>query len=154
MILRRARREDVAAIVALLQEDVLGASRESPKGEPLPASYFAAFEEIERDPRSELVVAEEGGRVVGCFQLTTLTHLSFRGSKSLQIENVHVTPALRSRGIGKRMMEWAIARAREQGCSWVQLTTNKARKDAHRFYERLGFKATHEGMKLALARTS
>jgi GNAT superfamily N-acetyltransferase len=152
VILRRARRDDVAAIVGLLQEDFLGAARESAKGEPLPDSYAAAFEEIDRDPRAELVVAEEAGEIVGTFQLTVLTHLSSKGSKSLQLENVHVSASRRSRGVGRSMMEWAIARARREGCGRVQLTTNKLRKDAHRFYERLGFVASHEGMKLSLSR--
>ena len=150
MILRRARREDVPAIVGLLQDDFLGATRESPKGAALPDSYYAAFDAIERDPNVELVVAEAEGRVVGTFQMTILTHMSFRGSRSAQLENVHVAADRRGRGAGREMMEWAIARARQKSCARVQLTTNKARKDAHRFYERLGFRATHEGMKLAL----
>jgi len=148
--LRRARREDVAAIVTLLQEDSLGAARESPRGEALPDSYYAAFEAIDRDPHVELTVAEDGGRVVGCFQLTFLDYLSYRGSRAALVENVHVAAASRNRGVGRAMMERAIARAREEGCSRVSLTTNKARKDARRFYERLGFRATHVGMKLAL----
>jgi N-acetylglutamate synthase-like GNAT family acetyltransferase len=150
MILRRARRADVPAIVALLQDDFLGATRETPKGQALPESYSAAFDEIDGDRRCELMVAEDEGLVVGTFHLTVLTHISFKGSKSLQIENVHVGAARRSHGVGRLMMEWAIARARELGCDRVQLTTNKLRKDAHRFYERLGFRATHEGMKLPL----
>ena len=150
MILRRARREDLPSIVALLQDDFLGAAREVPKGAPLPASYGDAFEEIDRDPRCELVVAEDGGEIVGTFQATLLVHLGSMGARSLQLENVHVSAARRSRGVGRLMMEWAIARARVQGCARVQLTTNKLRKDAHRFYERLGFVASHEGMKLAL----
>jgi ribosomal protein S18 acetylase RimI-like enzyme len=152
VILRRARRADVPAVVGLLQEDFLGATRESPKDAPLPDSYYAAFDEIDRDPRCELVVAEEDGVVVGAMQLTVLTHLSFQGSKSLQLENVHVAAARRSRGVGGRMMEWAIERARREGCDRVQLTTNKLRPDAHRFYERLGFVASHEGMKLKISR--
>jgi len=150
VILRRARREDVPAIVALLQEDFLGASREVPKGAPLPESYYAAFEEIDADPRCELVVAEEDARVVGTMQATLLVHLGSRGAKSLNLENVHVSSGMRSRGIGAKMIAYAVERARLQGCARVQLTTNKLRKDAHRFYERLGFKASHEGMKLAL----
>jgi GNAT superfamily N-acetyltransferase len=150
VILRRARRGDVPAIVGLLQDDFLGASREVPKGAPLPRSYYAAFEEIDADPRCELLVAEEDGAVIGTLQATLLTHLGSRGAKSLQLENVHVASARRSRGVGRRMLEYAIERARLQACARVQLTTNKLRKDAHRFYERLGFKASHEGMKLPL----
>jgi GNAT superfamily N-acetyltransferase len=150
VIVRRARREDVPAIVALFQEDFLGASREAPKGAPLPQTYYAAFDEIDADPRCELAVAEEDGLVIGTLQATVLVHLGSRGAKSLQLENVHVAAGRRSRGVGKFMLEWAVERARILGCARVQLTTNKLRKDAHRFYERLGFKASHEGMKLSL----
>lgn len=151
MILRRARRDDVPAIVALLQDDFLGAGREVPKGAPLPDAYYAAFEEIDGDPRGELVVAEEDGAVIGTMHLTLLPHLSSQGSRSLQLENVHVAARHRSKGIGRTMIEWALERARLRGCARVQLTSNKLRKDAHRFYERLGFVATSEGMKLALS---
>lgn len=150
MILRRARREDVAAIVALFQDDFLGASREIPKGAPLAESYYSAFEEIDADPRCELVVAEEDGRVIGTLQATLLVHLGSRGAKSLNLENVHVASSRRSRGIGAQMIAYAVERAKARGCARVQLTTNKLRKDAHRFYARLGFVASHEGMKLAL----
>ena len=150
MILRRAKREDVPAIVGLLQEDFLGAAREVPKGAPLPDSYLRAFDAIDRTPDVELLVADEDGRVIGCFQMTALTYLSYRGSRAALIENVHVAAGARNRGVGREMMLGALARAREKGCSRVQLTTNKARTDAHRFYERLGFRATHEGMKLSL----
>jgi GNAT superfamily N-acetyltransferase len=151
VILRRARRDDVPAIVALLQDDFLGATRETPKGATLPESYFLAFEEIDRDPRAELVVAEEDGAIVGTMHLTVLPHLSSKGSRSLQLENVHVAASRRSKGLGRRMIDWAVERARREGCARVQLTTNKLRKDAHRFYERLGFVASHEGMKRALS---
>ncbi len=151
MILRRARREDVPAIVGLLQEDFLGVEREAPEGAPLPDSYFAAFDAIDRNPDAELVVADDGGRVLGCFQMTTLTYLSHRGGRAALVENVHVAESARNKGVGREMMLWAIARAKEKGCARVQLTTNKARTNAHRFYERLGFRATHEGMKLFLA---
>jgi GNAT superfamily N-acetyltransferase len=150
VILRRARRDDVPAIVALFQDDFLGAGREVPKGAALPASYYSAFDEIDADPRCELVVAEEDGRVVGTMQATVLTHLGSRGAKSLQLENVHVAAPLRSRGVGALLLKRAVESARAHGCARVQLTTNKLRKDAHRFYERLGFTASHEGMKLAL----
>ncbi len=151
MILRRARREDVPAIVALFQEDFLGAERESPKGAPLPDSYAAAFDAIDRNPDVELMVAEDAGRVIGGLQLTVLTYLSFCGGRAGLIENVHVAASHRNRGVGRALMERALARAREKGCARVHLTTNKARADARRFYERLGFQATHEGMKRALA---
>ena len=142
--------DDVPAIVALLQDDFLGASREVPKGAPLPETYYAAFDEIDADPRCELMVAEEDGLVIGTLHATVLVHLGSRGAKSLQLENVHVADGRRSKGTGKLLLDWAIERARLLGCARVQLTTNKLRKDAHRFYERLGFAASHEGMKLAL----
>ncbi len=127
MILRRARRDDVPAIVALFQDDFLGAGREVPKGAPLPESYYAAFDEIDADPRCELVVAEEDGRVVGTMQATLLTHLGSRGAKSLQLENVHVSAALRSRGIGEahdRMGDRARARRRAAPASSSRRTSS------------------------------
>lgn len=151
MILRRARREDVPAIVGLFQEDVFGAEREAPKGAPLPKSYGAAFDAIDRNPDVELMVAEDDGQVIGCLQLTVLTYLSFRGGRAGLIENVHVAASQRNRGVGRALMERALELAREKGCSRAQLTTHKARVDAHRFYERLGFRSTHHGMKRGLS---
>ena len=150
MILRRARRGDVPAIVALLRDDELGSGREAPEGEPLPDSYYAAFDAIDRDPSHELTVAELEGRVIGTFQLLFLAHLGSRGALVAQIESVHVHSSARGKGLGTELMRRAISRARERGCRRVQLTSNKARKDAHRFYERLGFRATHEGLKLPI----
>jgi GNAT superfamily N-acetyltransferase len=150
VILRRARRDDLPALVALLRDDELSTSVESPESEPLPPSYAAAFDEIDRDPRQELMVAELDGRVVGSFQLTLLPGLAGQGRPVALVESVHVLSGVRGRGIGIKMMEWAIARAEEKGCRRIQLTSNKRRKDAHRFYERLGFHATHEGFKRSL----
>jgi GNAT superfamily N-acetyltransferase len=150
MIVRRARRDDVPAIVDLLRDDELGSGRESPAGEPLPSSYEEAFAAIDRDPSHELMVGELDGRVVATLQLMFLAHLGSRGALVAQIESVHVQSSLRSRGLGAELMRWAISRAREKSCRRVQLTSNKRRKDAHRFYERLGFVASHEGMKLSL----
>jgi GNAT superfamily N-acetyltransferase len=150
VILRRARREDVPAIVDLLRDDELGSGRESPAGETLPDSYFEAFETIDRDPSHELIVGEFDGRVVATLQLMFLTHLASRGGTVGQIESVHVHSSLRGRGLGAQLVRAAIARCEARGCRRVQLTSNKVRKDAHRFYERLGFRATHEGMKLPL----
>lgn len=147
--LRRARRADVEAIVQLLAEDEWGVQRERVE-KPLPNSYLAAFDAIDQDPNSELLVAELEGRVVGIFHLTVLTYLSHQGKKVAQIESVRIKKALRGQGWGKRMMEWAFARAREKNCHRVQLTTHKSRTAAHRFYQSLGFAATHEGMKLVL----
>jgi GNAT superfamily N-acetyltransferase len=147
MLLRRARRQDVAAIVALYADDVLGAARETPDALD---RYYAAFDELVGDANQELIVAERDGVVVGTLQLTYLRHLSHGGSRVAQIEAVRVAAALRGGGLGAEMMRWAIARARAAGCVRVQLTSNKDRVDAHRFYERLGFSRSHEGFKLYL----
>jgi GNAT superfamily N-acetyltransferase len=146
---RRARRGDLPAIVHLLADDPLGAQREADTW-PLPASYGAAFDAIDADPNQELVVAECGDAVVGVLQLTFIPSLTYRGGWRALIEGVRVAAALRSAGVGQRLFEWAIARARERGCHLLQLTSDKARPDAIRFYERLGFVASHEGLKLPL----
>ena len=130
MIVRRARREDVPAIVDLLRDDELGAGRESPAAEPLPPSYDAAFETIDRDPSQELIVGELDGRVVATLQLMILTHLASRGGAVGQIESVHVHSSVRGRGLGAALVRAAIARCEARGCRRVQLTTNKIRKDA------------------------
>jgi GNAT superfamily N-acetyltransferase len=144
---RDARREDVPAIVALLADDALGAQREAAGADE---AYQAAFEQVESDPRSRLIVAEEDGQVAGTLQLNMLPGLSRRGTLRAQIEGVRVAAAYRGRGLGRAMIEWAIGVAREQGCGLVQLTSDKRRHDAVRFYESLGFTASHEGLKLPL----
>ena len=146
---RRARAEDVPAIVHLLADDPLGRTRERDET-PLPASYATAFTAIDADANQELVVACRGPRVVGVLQLTYLPSLTYQGSWRAQIEGVRVDGAERSRGLGRALFEWAIARSRERGCALLQLTTDKTRPDARRFYEGLGFVASHEGMKLRL----
>lgn len=146
---RRARAEDVAAIVGLLVDDPLGKLREDPSG-PLHPAYLAAFEAIDRDPNQLLAVADRDGEVTGCLQLTFIPGLSRRGMWRGQIEAVRIAASARGGGTGRAMLEWTIERCRERGCGLVQLTTDKRRADAHRFYERLGFRATHEGMKLVL----
>jgi GNAT superfamily N-acetyltransferase len=146
---RRARRGDLPAIVHLLADDPLGAQREADV-QPLPASYGAAFDAIDADPNQELVVAESGGAVVGVLQLTFIPSLTYRGGWRALIEGVRVAAAMRSAGVGQRLFEWAIARARARGCHLLQLTSDKTRPDAIRFYERLGFVASHEGLKLPL----
>jgi ribosomal protein S18 acetylase RimI-like enzyme len=150
LVIRRAVREDLPAIVQLLADDRLGATREADVV-PLPASYSAAFEAIDRDPNHVLVVADAGGRVVGVLQLTFLPYLTYQGSWRGLIEGVRVASDQRSSGIGRQLIEWAIDRAREHRCRIVQLTSDKSRRDAIRFYERLGFVASHEGLKLHLA---
>ena len=147
--IRRATAADVALIVEFLHEDVLGAGREDP-GPPLPAAYLDAFAEIDADPRTSLFIAELDGERVGTFQFTVLRHLTHHGARVAQIEAVHVATRHRGRGIGEAMMRWAVDEARRRGCQRAQLTSDKRRADAHRFYLRLGFTNSHEGMKLPL----
>ncbi len=144
--IRRARAEDVTAIVDMLADDPLGAKRERPGD----ARYAEAFEDIDADPRQVLVVADAAGEVVGTLQLTFIPGLSRLGATRALIEAVRVRSDQRGSGLGGRLIEWAIDTAREQGAAMVQLTTDASRVDAHRFYERLGFVASHVGMKLAL----
>ena len=146
IILRRARRDDVAVIVAMLADDALGRGRERIE-DPLPPPYFHAFERLERDPNIALVVAEdEGGRVVGCLQLCILPGLSSQGASRALIEDVRVASHCRSRGIGEQLVQWAVAEARGKGCRLVELLTHNTRVDAQRFYKGLGFTASHVGM--------
>jgi ribosomal protein S18 acetylase RimI-like enzyme len=143
---RHARRNDVAAIVAMLADDALGRGRERIE-DPLPPSYFQAFEKVERDPNIQLVVAEgEGGEVVGCLQLCILPGLSSQGASRALIEDVRVATHCRSRGIGEQLVQWAVVEARGKGCKLVELLTHNTRIDAQRFYKRLGFAASHVGM--------
>ena len=146
---RLAKRSDLPEIVRLLADDELGRQRERYEN-PLPDSYYAAFEQIDGSPYFELMVAEMDGRIVGTFHLIFIPSVSFQGGLRAQVESVRVDVPLRSQGIGKQMMEWAIERARQRGAHVVQLTTHNARVDAHRFYERLGFKGSHLGMKISL----
>lgn len=148
--IRRALRADLDAIVRLLADDALGARREE-YAVPLPDSYHAAFEAIDRDPNNELVVVELSGNVVGVLQLTYIPNITYRGSWRALIEGVRVDSALRSSGIGRKLFAWAIDRARCRGCHMVQLTSDKTRPEAIRFYEALGFVASHEGLKLHLS---
>jgi ribosomal protein S18 acetylase RimI-like enzyme len=145
VIIRRAARADVGAIIAMLADDPLGRARERLE-EPLPPSYFKAFEMLDRDPNIQLVVAEEGGRVVGCLQLCVLPGLSSQGASRGLIEDVRVASDRRSRGIGERLVGWAIEQSRGKGCKLVELLTHHSRLDAQRFYERLGFQRSHVGM--------
>ena len=144
---RLAKRADLPAIVRLLADDELGSQREHYE-DPLPESYSSAFEQIENDPNHELIVAERNGEVVGTLHLMFLPSISFQGRLRAQIESVRVNKQFQSQGIGSAMMGWSMQRAKQRGAHLVQLTTHKTREDAHRFYERLGFKGTHLGMKL------
>lgn len=151
LFFRDARREDVPAIVALLGDDVLGASREADAGEAdTDEAYRVAFEQIQSDPRSRLIVAEADGQVAGTLQLSLLPGLSRHGMLRAQIEGVRVAAPHRGQGLGRTMIEWAIGQARQHGCGLVQLTSDKRRHGAIRFYESLGFTASHEGLKLSL----
>jgi ribosomal protein S18 acetylase RimI-like enzyme len=143
---RRARRDDVAAIVAMLADDHLGSAREC-LDDPLPDSYFSAFEAVDRDPNLTLVVAEDcEGRVVGCLQLAILPGLSSQGASRGLIEDVRVASDCRSCGIGEQLLQWALAEARDKGCKLLELFTHNSRIDAQRFYQRLGFAPSHVGM--------
>ena len=149
VVVRDAQERDLSAIVALYADDGLGATREQP-GEPLAEEYLRGFAAITEDPRTRLVVAEVGGEVVGTLQLSFLPHLVRRGGERAQVEAVRVASSQRGSGLGRELLTWAVDRARERGCVLVQLTTDAARPDAHRFYESLGFTAGHVGMKLTL----
>src|ERR1700732_3742469 len=143
--IRRARRGDVEAIVRMLADDPLGSGRERIEA-PLPSCYFRAFEAVDHDPRLQLVVAEDGdGAVVGCLELCILPGLSSQGASRGLIADVRVATHCRSRGIGEKMVQWAIAEARASGCKLVELLTHHTRVDAQRFYKRLGFQARHVG---------
>ena len=147
MIIRKARRPDVPAIVEMLAKDNLGQQREQ-YHDPLPIVYYEAFEKIDADANHELIVVEDKGEIVGSLQLTFLQYLTYQGGIRAQIEAVRVREDQRGKKIGGRLIQWAIDRSREKGAHVVQLTSDKQRDGAIRFYERLGFKATHEGMKL------
>jgi GNAT superfamily N-acetyltransferase len=149
LTIRVATADDLPQIVHLLRDDVLGRTRESADG-PLASSYVEAFAAIDADPNNELLVAFADSRLVATLQLTFTPSLSYQGSWRATIESVRTAADLRGRGIGAVLMSRAIDRARERHCRIVQLSTNKVRTDARRFYERLGFTATHEGMKLML----
>jgi GNAT superfamily N-acetyltransferase len=147
---RLATRDDLPDIVRMLADDTLGASRENP-GDTLPEKYIRAFERIQVDSNQELTIVEMNGEKVATFHLTFIQYLTYEGRLRAQIEAVRTNSKYRGQGIGARVFEYAINRAREKGCHMVQLTSDKKRPDAIRFYESLGFLATHEGMKLKLS---
>ena len=146
---RTARRDDLFAIVRLLADNPLGARRERFE-EPLLEAYRRAFAAIDRDAHNELLVAERAGGIVGVLQLTRIPNLTYQGSWRAPIEGVRIAASVRGQGIGCGLVEEAIARTRKAGCRMVQLTTDKARPEAFRFYEALGFIPSHEGLKLSL----
>lgn len=145
--IRQATAADVPAIVAMLADDHLGVTRETPDDL---GPYLGAFEELCADPRQLLVVADRGGEPVGTLQLSFLPGLSHRGATRAQVEAVRVRGSERGSGLGAQLITWAIDEARRRGCRMVQLTSNASRTDARRFYERLGFTASHVGFKLTL----
>ncbi len=145
-LLRRAAADDVPAIVALLTDDPLGAAREGAD----PAAYATAFAAVDADPAHLLLVADDGGSVVGTLQLSFLPGLSRGGALRAQVEGVRVAAAARGRGLGEAMLRWCAEESRRRGAGLVQLTTDVRRPGARRFYERLGYVASHVGMKLEL----
>ncbi|GAA2288545.1 GNAT family N-acetyltransferase [Actinomadura luteofluorescens] len=150
MTFREATVDDLPEIVRLLADDPLGSTRETP-GEEIPEAYFRAFAAIEKDPNNSLVVAEVAGAVAGTLQLTFIPGLTYTGGERAQIEGVRVAAEQRGAGLGQLLITWAIDRARARGCRVVQLTTDRQRPDAIRFYQKIGFRPSHMGMKYHLA---
>lgn len=149
LVVRLATREDLPSIVRLLADDVLGAGREVP-GEPTADCYRIAFDAMQAQGGNDVLLAERDGTVVGCVQLTVIPGLSRAGALRAQLEGVRVAASARGQRVGEQLVRAAIERARAAGCSLVQLTSDRSRADALRFYERLGFQPTHVGMKLPL----
>jgi Predicted acetyltransferase len=149
IIFRLATRADLPSIVRMLADDELGSQRERFEN-PLPESYYSAFEQINQDPNHELIVAERNREVIGTLHLMFLPSISFQGRLRAQVESVRIDKRFQSQGIGSEMMKWVMERATQRGAHAVQLTTHKSRVDAHRFYERLGFEGSHLGMKMSL----
>jgi len=149
MIFRKATKNDLPFIIKLMANDKLGKLRENYQ-EPLPKGYYEAFDIINSDPNQELMVVEKenDAEIAGTFQLTFIPYLSYQGKLRAQIENVFVREDLTGQGIGKKMFEWAIERAKQQNAHLLQLTSDKQRPSAIKFYQNLGFIASHEGMKL------
>ena len=145
--IRPATRDDVPAIVAMLADDPLGAAREDLDDAQ---TYEAAYDRVVADPGQHLVVAERDGSVVGTLQLTVIPGLSRRGATRSVIEGVRVSRDERGTGLGTELVTWAVEESRRLGCTLVQLTSDASRTDARRFYERLGFVASHVGFKLVL----
>ncbi|WP_142786466.1 GNAT family N-acetyltransferase [Changchengzhania lutea] len=148
MIFRIATENDVSTIVKMIAHDGLGKKREHFKN-PIPDEYLKAFEKIDSDENQELIVVEnENSEIIGTLQLSFIQYLTYRGGIRAQIEAVRIRKDKRGLGIGKTMFEWAIQRAKERKAHLLQLTTDKKRPKAIKFYEELGFKASHEGMKI------
>jgi GNAT superfamily N-acetyltransferase len=144
---RQATRTDLPAIIQLLADDPLGQLREQPS-DPLPQSYYQAFEVIDQDPNQELMVVVEAEEIIGTFQMTFIQYLNYQGGSRSMIESVRVRKDKRGQKIGEKIILWAIDRSKSKGVKMLQLTSDKKRPDAIRFYERHGFVASHEGFKL------
>lgn len=153
LIYREADREDIESLVMMLADDELGRLREDTE-KPLNDAYVTAFNTIANDPNNELIVVTREDKVVGMLQLTFIPYLTHRGSWRCLIEGVRIHSEYRGLGLGTQFFEWAIHRAAEKHCSLVQLTSDKQRPEAIRFYESLGFVASHEGFKLKLTNTN
>ena len=149
VLIRPATRSDIGEIVALFADDAVGGHGDTVEESARP-DYEAAFEAIAANPLSHLYVAELAGEVVGTFQTTSVTTMSGRGSSSLLLSAVQTRRDMRSKGIGRAMIRYAVGKARESGAAFVQLTSNSLRTDAHRFYEREGFAKSHTGFKMKL----
>lgn len=146
---RMAAIQDLEDIVKMLADDSLGSQREKFE-QPLPTSYIQAFEAITADPNNELLVACMADEIIGVLQITFVPYLTYQGGWRATIEGVRTSSAERGKGVGTKLIQWAIERSKERGCHLVQLATDKKRGEALRFYERLGFVASHEGMKLKI----
>lgn len=149
MEFRKANKNDLYSIVRLLADDELGSQRERFES-PLPSVYYEAFDALESQTGNEIILALENEKVIGCLQMTIIPGLARQGMERAQIEGVRVDRDYRKKKIGVKLFKEAIAIAKSQECGLVQLTTDKQRGDAHRFYDKLGFSASHEGMKLIL----
>ncbi len=148
MKFRKAKKDDVPEIVKMIANDELGKQREDYQ-EPLPEKYYQAFENIDCDINQELIVIEnEENEVIGTLQLTFIQYLTYQGGIRAQIEAVRIREDQRGKGIGEKLFKWAINRLKEKGAHLLQLTTDKKRPEALKFYEKLGFTASHDGMKL------
>jgi len=145
---RKATKDDVPFIVNMIANDKLGSLREDYQ-KPLPEKYYQAFTNIDKDPNQELIVIkDESDEIVGTLQLSFIQYLTYQGGIRAQIEAVRIREDLRGKGLGEKLFNWAINRAKERGAHLLQLTTDKKRPEAIKFYEKLGFIHSHEGMKL------
>ena len=148
MKFRKAIKEDIPKLVEMIADDALGQTRENFQ-DPLPSVYYEAFQKIDSDPNQELIVIQEtDGSIIGTLQLSFIQYLTYQGGIRAQIEAVRIHKDKRGEGLGETLFKWAIERAKDRNAHLIQLTTDKKRPEALKFYEKLGFKASHEGMKL------